>query len=93
MQYRNVKFDKKITIFQWFADFFDFKSDKLGINDYDPSNDFGDNATVFLSLYSKKDNKYYTKIVKVKNQSRELNKILLKDEFINLFKENIINQK
>ncbi len=63
------------------------------INDYDPSNDFGDNATVFLSLYSKKDNKYYTKIVKVKNQSRELNKILLKDEFINLFKENIINQK
>ena len=30
MQYQNVKFDKKITIFQWFADFFDFKSDKLG---------------------------------------------------------------
>ena len=30
MQYKNVKFDKKITIFQWFANIHYFKTVKLG---------------------------------------------------------------
>ena len=61
------------------------------INDYDPNNNFGDNSTVFISLYDKNNNKYYEKIVKVKNQTRVENKELIKNEFLSLFTENIIN--
>ncbi len=61
------------------------------INDYDPNNLVGDNSTVFLSIYEAKSKKYYTKIIKVKNQSRELNKELIKDEFVSLFKKSFMN--
>lgn len=60
------------------------------INDYDPANDFGDNSTIYISLYDKACDKYYTKIVKAKNCSRKENKELIKNEFIRLFKENIM---
>ena len=47
---------------------------------------------VYLSLYAKKKEKYYTKIIKVLNQERVLNKELIKNEFIKLFKENIMKE-
>ncbi len=60
------------------------------INDIDPNNDFGDNATVFLSLYDKNNDKYYEKNVKVTKGTRVENKELIKEEFVKLFKENIM---
>ena len=60
------------------------------INDYDPNNLVGDNATVFLSIYESKTKKHYNKVIKVKNQTREENKELIKNEFVNLFKENFM---
>lgn len=59
------------------------------INRYDPANLTGDNQTVYLSLYDKDNNKYYTKTIKVLNQERVFNKELIKEEFVKLFKENI----
>ncbi len=60
------------------------------INDYDPNNLMGDDKEVFLSIYSKELDTYYTKKVKVLNQSREENKELIKEALVNLFKENIM---
>ncbi len=60
------------------------------INDYDPNNLVGDNATVFLSIYDKDNNKHYNKVIKVKNQTRVENKELIKNEFVNLFKESFM---
>ncbi len=60
------------------------------INDYDPNNLVGDNTEVFISIYSKKEDKYYSKKMKVKNQSREKNKELIKENVIDLFKKNIM---
>lgn len=62
------------------------------INDPDPNNLTGDNSLVYLSLYAKKKEKYYTKIIKVLNQERVLNKEFIKNEFIKLFKENIMKE-
>ena len=61
------------------------------INDYDPNNLVGDNATVFLSIYEKKTKKHYNKVIKVKNQTRVENKELIKEEFVELFKESFMN--
>lgn len=62
------------------------------INARDPNNEFGDNSTIFLSLYDKDNDKYYNKIIKAKNTDRLSNKDLVKEEFIKLFKENIIKE-
>ena len=59
------------------------------INRYDPANLTGDNQTVYLSLYDKDNNKYYTKTIKVLNQERVFNKELIKEEFVKLFKEHL----
>lgn len=56
------------------------------INSPDPNNDYGDDSTIYLSIYDKSNNKYYTKIILAKNQSREENKKLIVLEFIKLFK-------
>lgn len=63
------------------------------INRCDPANLTGDNQTVYLSLYDKDNNKYYTKTIKVLNQERVFNKELIKEEFVKLFKENIQSKK
>ena len=60
------------------------------INDYDPNNDFGDNATVFVSLYDKNNDCFYEKVVKVLNQPRVANKELIKNEFLELFEETVM---
>ena len=62
------------------------------INSKDPNNNFGDDSTIYLSIYDRVNNKYYTKVVNAKNTSREENKKLIVFEFINLFKENIIKE-
>lgn len=56
------------------------------INASDPNNDFGDDSTIYLSIYDKSNNEYYTKVILAKNQSREDNKKLIVLEFIKLFK-------
>lgn len=61
------------------------------INDPDPNNLYGDDNIVYLSIYDKKNNNYFNKIINVQNQSRELNKDLIKREFVNLFIDKIIN--
>ena len=60
------------------------------INDPDPNNNVGDDSTIYLSIYDKINNIYYNKEIKALNQERELNKELIKNEFINFFKEKII---
>ena len=60
------------------------------INDYDPNNDYGDNATVFVSLYDKNNDCFYEKVVKVLNQPRVANKELIKNEFLELFEETVM---
>ena len=62
------------------------------INAKDPSNEFGDDSTIFMSLYDKDNDKYYEKIIKAKNIDRISNKDLIKEEFIKLFKESIIKE-
>lgn len=60
------------------------------INDPDPNNNMGDNSTIYLSIYDKNNNKYIEKEIKALNQSRIDNKELIKNEFIDLFKNMII---
>ena len=62
------------------------------INSPDPNNNYGDDNIIYLSLYDKENNKYYTKIIKAVNSSRIINKENIVCEFINLFKENIIKE-
>lgn len=62
------------------------------LNDIDPDNEVGLNNIVYLSIYDKSLNKYYNKTIRVKEQSRVLNKDLIKEEFIKLFYENIIKE-
>ncbi|MBQ8472319.1 MAG: CinA family protein [Bacilli bacterium] len=56
------------------------------INSPDPSNHFGDDSTIYLSIYDRINGEYYTKVITAKNQSREQNKKLIVLEFIELFK-------
>lgn len=60
------------------------------INSPDPNNDYGDDSTVYISLYDLDNDKYYTKVIKTKNVSRLINKEYIKDEFVSLFKEKIM---
>lgn len=60
------------------------------INAPDLNNQFGDDSTIYISLYDKINNKFYNKIIKAKYEDREQNKELIVQEFISLFKENII---
>lgn len=62
------------------------------INASDPANAFGDDSTIYISLYDKENAQFYTRIVKAKKSSREKNKEFIRDEFIKLFKENIIKE-
>ena len=62
------------------------------INAPDPNNDYGDDSTIYLSLYDKDKDKYYTKTIKAVKENRIKNKELIVDEVISLFKEFIINR-
>ena len=62
------------------------------INEEDPNNPCGDNSTIYLSIYEKEMDRYYNKVIQTKNQKRELNKELVKKEFICFFEEKIIKK-
>ena len=62
------------------------------INDSDPANLFGDDSTIYISIYDRENDRFYTKVVKAKKSSRVKNKELIKEEFLKLFKENIIKE-
>lgn len=62
------------------------------INSPDPNNNYGDDNIIYLSLYDKDNDKYYTNIIKAINESRSVNKENIVDEFIKLFKESIIKE-
>jgi nicotinamide-nucleotide amidase len=62
------------------------------LNEADLNNQIGDDSLVYLSIYDKDNNKYYNKEIKVLNQKRILNKELILNEFINLFKDCIIKE-
>ncbi len=60
------------------------------IKDKDPFNESIDNHTIYLSIYDRENDKYYTKKINTINDTRIANKELIKNEFISLFKDNII---
>ena len=103
LEANNIDFNKDIAYTGF--DYLELSSNKITkdltvTNDSDEEISFiinfnnltGDNSLVYLSLYAKKKEKYYTKIIKVLNQERVLNKEFIKNEFIKLFKENIMKE-
>ena len=55
------------------------------LNSIDPANPFGDNSMVYLSIYSKKENKYYEATTSCQKRIREDNKETVINTFIILF--------
>lgn len=70
----------------------DFTNSSLGIgitgklNRVDINNPFGEDNVVFISIYDKEKDKYYTEKLEVKEKSRKENKELV----INLIKEKLL---
>ena len=56
------------------------------INRVDPFNNFGDDSTIFLSVYDKKKDIYLDSTIKAIKETRLENKELVLEEFIKLFK-------
>ena len=56
------------------------------INRVDPFNNFGDDSTIFLSIYDKKKDIYLDSTIKAIKETRLENKELVLEEFIRLFK-------
>ncbi len=61
------------------------------INRVDPFNNFGDDSTIFLSIYDKEKDIYLDSTIKAIKNTRWENKELVLEEFIRLFK-NIIKE-
>ncbi|MDD4036495.1 MAG: CinA family protein [Bacilli bacterium] len=57
------------------------------INDYDKNNPFGENNKVFVSIYDRKNKKYYTNKIETINASREHNKKNIIDKIENMLRE------
>ena len=75
---------KKITIFTN-SDYGIGVTGKL--NKQDDKNPYGENNIVYISIYNKKENKYYNKQIEVTCNSREENKKTVAKETINLLTE------
>ena len=56
------------------------------INRVDPFNNFGDDSTIFLSIYDKEKDIYLDSTIKAIKETRLENKELVLEEFIKLFK-------
>lgn len=56
------------------------------INRTDPFNNYGDNSTIFLSIYIREKDIYLDSTIKAVKETRIENKELVLDEFIKLFK-------
>lgn len=61
------------------------------LNRIDEYNNFGNDNEVFISIYDKESDTYYTKNIIVNKNTRIDNKKLVNDVFIDLFKSNVIN--
>ena len=57
------------------------------LNRADENNNYGEENVVFISIYDKKDNKYYNKELKVTKKTRKENKLLVIEEVKNLLLE------
>ena len=57
------------------------------LNRVDENNNYGNDNEVFISIYDKKNDKYYTKSLLVGKGTRLSNKKLVISEFVKLFKE------
>ena len=57
------------------------------LNRADENNNYGEDNVVFISIYDKKDNKYYNKELKVTKKTRKENKLLVIEEVKNLLLE------
>lgn len=57
------------------------------LNRIDPHNPYGDNNIVYISIYSKKDNKYHNATVTCTEETRILNKELVLETIILLLRE------
>lgn len=57
------------------------------LNRADENNNYGEDNVVFISVYDKKDNKYYNKELKVTKKTRKENKLLVIEEVKNILLE------
>lgn len=57
----------------------------------DENNRYGNDNEVFISIYDKEKDKLYTNSIKVNKKTRQENKELVLNSFIDIFKDNIIN--
>ncbi len=57
------------------------------INDIDKLNPYGEDNKVFVSIYDRNNNKYYTAIIKTLNCSREKNKKIIVEKIINMLEK------
>ena len=61
------------------------------LNRIDENNKAGNDNEVFVSIYDKEKDMFYTSNIFVDKKTRKENKELVKDEFIKLFKGSVIN--
>ena len=57
------------------------------INDIDKSNPYGEDNKVFVSIYDRSNNKYYTAIIKTLNCSREKNKKIIVEKITSMLEK------
>ena len=57
------------------------------LNRADENNNYGEDNVVFISIYDKKNNKYYNKELKVTKKTRKENKLLVIEEVKNILLE------
>ena len=57
------------------------------LNRVDKNNPYGNDNIVFISVYDKDNNKYYTKEIEVLKNTRKMNKDIVINEIIELFKD------
>jgi len=57
------------------------------LNRADINNPYGENNIVYISIYDSDNNKFYNKEIKAEKESRKLNKELVIENIISLFKE------
>ena len=62
------------------------------LNRIDENNKVGNDNEVFISIYDKEIDKFYTCNIFVDKKTRSENKELIKDEFVKLFKNNVISE-
>ena len=76
----------------------DYTSSDYGIgvtgkfNKKDPNNLFGDDSSIFISIYSRSNDRNYNKVITARSGSRHENKEYVLNEIVLLFNEKIIKK-